>query len=53
MVETIAKALYDHWASHDYEVKRQGTWEDAPNNLRQVFIRQATAVEGALNGTEH
>lgn len=51
-VNIIAKALYDHWASSSYEAKRQGTWEDAPTNLRNVFIGQATSVEGVLFGSE-
>lgn len=51
-VSMIAKALYTHWASSSYEVKRQASWEDAPENLRQVFIGQAIAVDGALFGEE-
>lgn len=43
-LEEIAEALYDHWRSSAYELKRQGAFEDAPDNLRAVFLQQALAV---------
>jgi hypothetical protein len=43
-VEEIAEALYDHWKSSSYELKRQGSFADAPENLRAVFLRQGQAV---------
>jgi hypothetical protein len=43
-LEEIAEALYDHWKSSSYELKRQGAFEDAPTTLRSVFLQQAQAV---------
>ena len=43
--EQIAEALYDHWKSSSYELKRQGPFEEAPAILRRVFLEQAEAVK--------
>jgi hypothetical protein len=43
--ERIAQALYNHWRSSDYELKRQPIFSEAPESLRNVFLKQAEAVE--------
>jgi hypothetical protein len=42
--DAIAKALYEDWQTSDKELSTP--WEDAPANLKRVFLRKAEiAVE--------
>lgn len=40
----FAEALYEHWRSSSYELKRQPTYAEAAPNLRRVFAEQAAAL---------
>lgn len=44
----VAEALYNHWKSSSYELKRQPVFDEADINLRRVFLSQAEAVTEAL-----
>lgn len=44
--DDAGRALYDHWRSSDAELKVE--WEDAPDTLRGVFLRQVDIVLGVL-----
>jgi hypothetical protein len=48
---TLAEALYDHWRSSSYELKRQPAYADAAPNLRRVFADQAAALEPIVEAT--
>jgi hypothetical protein len=44
VIYAIAEALYTNWQRSDKELSTP--WEDAPKQLRRVFLRSAlTAVE--------
>lgn len=42
---TLAEALYDHWRSSSYELKRQPEYAAATPTLQRVFADQAAALE--------
>jgi hypothetical protein len=42
---TLAEALYEHWRSSSYELKRQPAYADATPTLRRVFADQAAVLE--------
>jgi hypothetical protein len=48
VVEEIAEALYEHWRSSSYELKRQPPYKDATPTLKRVFANQAKAVAPAI-----
>ena len=46
-MEHMAKVLFEHWKTSDREL--QMIWEELPegNQLREVFLKQARALEDA------
>lgn len=44
IIPALAEALYNHWRSSDYELKRQPAYKDASATLQRVFADQATAL---------
>lgn len=47
----LAEALYEHWRSSSYELKRQPAYADATPTLRRVFADQAAALEPIVAAT--
>lgn len=43
-VPALAEALYEHWRSSSYELKRQPAYKDASVTLQRVFADQAAAL---------
>lgn len=48
---TLAEALYDHWRSCSYELKRQPAFADAAPNLRRVFTDQSAVLAPIVEAT--
>lgn len=46
--EAIAEALYNHWKSSSYELKRQPVFAESDANIRRVFESQAEALISSL-----
>lgn len=44
----VAEALYNHWRSSSYELKRQPSYSEAAPNLKRVFADQAAALAPVL-----
>lgn len=47
----LAEALYEHWCSSSYELKREPAFADAAPNLQRVFTDQAAALEQVIEST--
>jgi hypothetical protein len=43
-IPALAEALYEHWRSSSYELKRQPAYKDATATLQRVFADQAAAL---------
>lgn len=44
VIPALAEALYEHWRSSSYELKRQSSFKDASVTLQRVFVNQASAL---------
>lgn len=47
--EAIARRLYDHWRSSNFEAARQPEFKDAADNLRRVFEGQADSLSAIVH----
>jgi hypothetical protein len=47
----LAEALYEHWRSSSYDLKRHPEYRDAGPTLKRAFIDQAAALEPIVAAT--